>query len=333
MIDIKPPRGNNFDRLLRASGLYPLQAKTLDTIQINVGKLCNQACLHCHVEAGPRRTEIMSKDIMAKCLNIIKSEGVSNVELTGGAPEMNPHFRWLVSELRNNDILVKVRSNLSIMLEPNFTDLPEFLKNNLVEIIASMPCYTRENVDNQRGRGVFEKTIKMLRIFNELGYGGSGSPLLLNLVYNPGGASLPGDQISLENDYRNILIERFGIEFNNLFAITNMPIGRFKNNLISDGTYDKYMNLLVESFNSRSAQQVMCRNLISISWDGKIYDCDFNQMLDLACDHGAPSHIVNYTPGAMVNRRIVTGNHCFGCTAGAGSSCSGALAIKIDARK
>ena len=333
MNDNKPLSQNKFDHSLRKSGLYPLQAKSIDSIQLNVGKLCNQACLHCHIEAGPRRTEIMSKDIMEKCINIIRSERVSNVELTGGAPEMNPHFQWLVFELVKNKVNVKVRSNLSIMLEPNFKDLPHFLKDNMVEIVASMPCYTKENVDNQRGPGVFEKSIMVLRILNDLGYGRSDSSLILNLVYNPGGATLPGDQISLENDYKRVLKEQFGIEFNNLFTITNMPIGRFKSILIKKDSYDHYMDLLIDSFNSLSAQRVMCRDIISIGWDGGIYDCDFNQALGLQCDHGAPSHLNNYTSGTIKNRRIVTGNHCFGCTAGAGSSCSGTLMVNNDASK
>jgi radical SAM/Cys-rich protein len=315
----------DFDAALREVSLFPLRAYAVDTIQINVGKLCNQSCAHCHVEAGPNRTEIMTRETMQLCLDVITSCGIVTVELTGGAPEMNPHFRWLVERCRETGCHLVVRSNATAMLEPGLTDIPTFCRDHGVEIIASLPCYTLENVDAQRGSGVFNKSIKVLKALNELGYAAEGSDLVLNLIYNPGGAFLPGDQDALERDYGQHLGDEHGIRFNHLYTITNMPIGRFKKHLDANNEYDDYMNLLIGSFNPDAAKQVMCRHLISIGWDGSIYDCDFNQVLNMMVNHGAPAHLEDFDCGLIGRRRIVTGLHCYGCTAGAGSSCSGAL--------
>jgi len=319
------PACNEFEKTLEASALFPLCAAGIDTIQINTGRLCNQSCVHCHVEAGPDRNEIMSREKLERCLEIVGNNGIGQIELTGGAPEMNPDFRWFVERCGEEDLHLMVRSNLTIMLEDGYTDLPGFLASHGVELVGSLPCYTEDNVDKQRGAGVYKRSITALHRLNEAGYGKAGSPLVLSLVYNPGGAFLPGDQTALEDDYRRELRERHGIEFTHLYTITNMPIGRFKTALTASGEYTKYMEMLAGFFNPESARNVMCRNLLSIGWDGTIYDCDFNQMLGIACDHGAPDHIDVFSMEGLANRRIVTGTHCFGCTAGAGSSCSGAL--------
>lgn len=321
------PQGtcNDFEKTLYASKLFPLLATGVDTVQINMGKLCNQSCKHCHVQAGPDRTEIMGKEVLSRCLELITQNSITTVELTGGAPELNPSFRSFVGDCSKTGVHITVRSNLTVMLEDECTDIPVFLKDHGVEIVGSLPCYTEENVDRQRGAGTYGKSVKVLKILNDIGYGASGSGLVLNLVYNPGGAFLPGDQKSLEHDYKRELKDRFGIVFNRLYTITNMPIGRFKMSLERSGDYKNYINLLIEAFNPEAAQQVMCRNLISIGWDGSVYDCDFNQMLGMRCNHGAPYHISRYNRELMSGRRIVTGIHCYGCTAGAGSSCTGAL--------
>jgi radical SAM/Cys-rich protein len=317
---------NEFEKALEESALFPLLAAGIETLQINTGRRCNQSCAHCHVEAGPDRPEIMGRKTLERCLEIAGRNGIGRIELTGGSPEMNPDFRWFVEQCHAQGLHLKVRSNLTIMLEEGYDDLPGFLARHGVDIIGSLPCYTEENVDKQRGDGVYKRSVSALRKLNESGYGMPGSPLALSLVYNPGGAFLPGDQASLENDYRRELKERHGIEFTNLYTITNMPIGRFKAALTESGGYTRYMDLLAGMFNPESAMKVMCRSLLSVGWDGTVYDCDFNQMLGINCDHGAPDHIDSFSMELLANRRIVTGPHCFGCTAGAGSSCSGALA-------
>jgi len=314
-----------FDQYLKDESLFPLKAEKIEVMQINVGKLCNQVCTHCHVEAGPDRTELMTEETFHTCLDILVRDRISCVDLTGGAPEMNKNFSWFVEKCRAEGIRVKVRSNLTILLEKGYEDFPEFFAKNKLEVIASLPCYTKENVDKQRGKGVFEKSIKALHKLNSLGYGHPGTDLILDLVYNPGGALLPGNQKELEADYKRELEKNFGIQFSSLLTITNMPMGRFARTLIRSGQYEDYMKLLIDSFNPEAAQKVMCRSMISIGWDGSLYDCDFNQMIDMRCDHGAPKHIKDYDPGVISGRRIVTDSHCYGCTAGAGSSCSGAL--------
>lgn len=318
-------RFKDFDLALKDARLFPLQADSLDTMQINLGRRCNLSCSHCHVEAGPDRTEAMSRETMQHCLDIIRRHAIATVDLTGGAPEMTPGFEWLVTQCRDAGARVMVRTNLTIMLEDGYTDLPEFFRDQQVELIASLPCYTKDNVDRQRGKRVYERSIRVLKMLNECGYGQPDSDCLLHLVYNPGGPSLPGDQQALEQDYKRELAERFDIRFNNLYTITNMPIGRFEEFLTYNGQYEKYMQLLVEAFNPQAAGNVMCRNLISVGWDGSLFDCDFNQMLGLRCDHGAPTHIKDFDYEHARRRKVVTGMHCYGCTAGAGSSCSGAL--------
>jgi radical SAM/Cys-rich protein len=315
----------DFDSILKNAGIFPLKACGLETLQINMGRVCNQSCTHCHVEAGPQRTEMISGAILEKCLKIVDEHGIETVDLTGGSPEMNPNFRWFVTECARRSVRLVVRTNLTIMLETGYEDVPELLRANRVELMASLPCYTQSNVDKQRGGRVFERSIKALGTLNALGYGKPGSGLILNLVYNPGGPSLPGDQQSLENDYRKQLGDQFGIVFNSLFTIANLPIGRFGKRLRAEGQFDEYMTLLTDAFNPRSVERVMCRKLLSVGWDGSLYDCDFNQVLLMRCDHGAPDHIENFDAETLRNRRIATGRHCFGCTAGSGSSCYGAL--------
>lgn len=304
-----------------------LTRNSVDTLQINLGKLCNQACTHCHVEAGPLRREIMEEATVERIIDLMTKakKTLKTIDLTGGAPEMNPHFKKLVKAARSLKIEVIDRCNLTIFFEEGHTDLPVFLKENKVHIVASLPCYTKDNVDKQRGRGVFDKSIKALQILNDLGYGKEGSDLILDLVYNPGGAFLPGNQLKLENDYKKELKELFNIEFNHLFTITNMPIKRFLDDLDRQGKNQEYMELLLANFNPQAATEVMCKNLVSIGWNGVIYDCDFNQMLEIPLNYKNTNlwdidHIDH-----LKNKPIALANHCYGCTAGAGSSCGGAL--------
>ena len=315
----------DFREKLRQHGLGELRRREVTTLQINVGKLCNQACHHCHVEAGPKRTEIMPERVAERVLTLLAATPeIQTVDITGGAPELNENFRWLVSESRRMQKQVIDRCNLTVLFEPGLEALAEFLAANHVEITASLPCYTESNVDQQRGKGAFEKSIRALRLLNEIGYGQPGSSLALNLVYNPLGASLPPPQKKLEADYKSHLRESFGIEFNRLFTITNMPIKRFADMLVREGKHESYMGLLANHFNPATVEHVMCRDLVSIGWDGKIYDCDFNQMLDLETPGGKNIWEID-SFSELANSRIATGSHCFGCTAGAGSSCGGSL--------
>lgn len=313
-----------FESMIQQNGLAILRKGHITTVQVNVGKICNQACQHCHVEAGPKRTESMSLATAERVLLLLKSSpGVSTVDITGGAPELNPHFRRLVAESRAQRLHVIDRCNLTILLEPGFEDLPMFLARNRVEVTASLPCYTRDNVDAQRGRGVFDKSIEALQLLNRLGYG-IDPALALNLVYNPLGACLPPPQDALETDYKRHLQEDFGIRFNRLFTITNMPIRRFDDFLMRTGQKETYMKLLFDRFNVATLEHVMCRSLISVGWDGRLYDCDFNQMLDMPVSRRMSIWDIE-SFDAMALQPIATGRHCFGCTAGAGSSCEGAL--------
>lgn len=315
----------DFNSALREHGFAALQRLDVTTLQINVGKLCNQACHHCHVEAGPKRTEIMPAQVADRVLNLLMaSPTIEVVDITGGAPELNPNFSWLVLISRSLGRHVIDRCNLTVLFEPGQQDLPDFLADNRVEVTASLPCYTAENVDKQRGRGVFDKSIRALKLLNKLGYGMPGSELKLNLVYNPLGAFLPPPEENLENDYKRQLRQHFGIEFNRLFTITNMPIKRFAEFLIRNGQLAEYMSLLVNHFNPGTVQHLMCRSLVSVGWDGKLYDCDFNQMLDIeAPGHRTIWEIESFSE--LAHCKIATDNHCFGCTAGAGSSCGGSL--------
>ncbi|QDK40891.1 radical SAM protein [Bacteriovorax stolpii] len=303
-----------------------LKRSAIETLQINVGKLCNQACHHCHVEAGPLRTEIMSEETIDRIIALIeKTPTLKTIDLTGGAPELNPSFRKLVLFARSRNLEVIDRCNLTVFYEKGQEDLPQFLKDNKIHVIASLPCYTKDNVDKQRGRGVFDKSVEALKLLNSLGYGVSGTGLVLDLVYNPGGAFLPGAQEKLQADYKRELKHYFNIEFNNLFTITNMPIKRFLEDLNRQGKYESYMELLVNNFNPKAADSVMCKTLVSIGWDGQVYDCDFNQMLELpaAAKKITLWDFENFNE--FVEKTIALGDHCYGCTAGAGSSCGGAL--------
>jgi len=315
----------NFASTLAQHGFRGLQRTSIETLQVNVGKICNQACHHCHVEAGPKRTESMTAVTAERVLALLhRTPGIETVDITGGAPEINPNFRRLVEASRASGKTVIDRCNLTILLEPGFENLPEFLAAQQVEITASLPCYTRENVDKQRGKGVFEKSIQALQILNAIGYGQPDSALHLNLVFNPGGASLPPPQEQLEADYKRELRERFGIEFDHLFTITNMPIRRFSEYLIRLGKEESYSKLLADHFNVATVEHVMCRRLVSVSWDGRLYDCDFNQMLEIP-SAGRPTIWEIDSFEALARQPIQVANHCFGCTAGAGSSCGGSL--------
>jgi len=316
-----------FANKIKETNQFPLRPKKLEILQINLGYMCNQVCSHCHVDAGPDRKEIMTKDTMNQCLEVIEKTGAHTLDLTGGAPEMNPHFRWFVEEASKAGIKdFIVRSNLTIIrANKKYYDLPKFFKKHNVHVVSSMPHWTRGKTDKQRGAGVFDKSIKALQELNALGYGMPGSNLKLDLVYNPSGAYLPGDQMALENDFKKALKDDFEIEFNSLFAITNLPISRFLDYLIASENYEDYMFALVEAYNPAAVQNVMCTNTISISWDGWLYDCDFNQMLNLKVNSKV-KHISEYNEEVLQNRNIIINQHCYGCTAGAGSSCQGVVA-------
>lgn len=315
-----------FSAKLKEVSQFPLRPNILEIVQINLGYMCNQVCSHCHVDAGPDRKEIMTKGVMQQCLSLLKNSKAHTIDLTGGAPEMNPHFKWFIEEASKigvNDFIV--RSNLTIMkANKKFADLPEFFKKHNIHIISSMPHWTKGKTDKQRGNGVFDKSIQVLQELNAIGYGKPNSKLKLDLVYNPSGAFLPGDQVSLEKEFKKSLKENFNIDFHNLFSITNLPISRFLDYLIASDNYEDYMYTLVESFNPSTVKNVMCTNTLSISWDGYLYDCDFNQMLNLKVN-SPHNHISNYNEKALQNRNIVINQHCYGCTAGAGSSCQGTL--------
>ncbi|MDO8356704.1 MAG: arsenosugar biosynthesis radical SAM protein ArsS [Nitrospirota bacterium] len=316
-----PPFETQLDRM----GLLPLRATGITVFQINVGKLCNQTCRHCHVDAGPDRTESMSRETAELCIQALAKTDIPTVDITGGAPELNPNFCWLVEQARTLGRHVLDRCNLSVLLIPSQANLAEFLAAHQVEIIASLPSYQASQTDAQRGDGIFQKSIEALRLLNRLGYGQPDSGLALNLVYNPVGAFLPPKQGAIEAQFRKELRARYGVEFNHLYTITNMPVSRYLEFLVESGNYEQYMERLANAFNPAAATGVMCRYTISVSWDGRLYDCDFNQMLDLPVAHGAPTHIRDFDPVQLNQRQITTGNHCYGCTAGTGSSCGGSV--------
>lgn len=315
-----------FDEKYKLTGEEYLKTGKIEFMQLNLGKMCNQVCKHCHVDAGPDRKEIMTKETMQQCLDALAASDIPAVDLTGGAPELNPNFKWFVDEIKKLNRHVMVRSNLTILEANGFDDYAEFMANHKAEIISSLPYYKASFTDKQRGEGVFEKSIAAIKKLNSLGYAKKETGLIFNLVYNPVGAFLPAPQESLERDYKRELEKNFGVYFNNLYTITNMPISRFLDYLIASNNYESYMEKLVNAFNPAAAKNVMCKFTLSISWDGYLYDCDFNQMLDLNLNHGAPQHIKDFNEDKLINRRIITGQHCFGCTAGAGSSCGGATA-------
>ncbi|MEO6452799.1 MAG: arsenosugar biosynthesis radical SAM (seleno)protein ArsS [Ginsengibacter sp.] len=313
-----------FQQKLENIGLLPLLPKLAEIFQVNIGKMCNQTCRHCHVDAAPDRKEIMTQQTMQQCLEVLKNNPhLKTVDITGGAPELNPEFRWFVEEISKLKRHIIVRCNLTIILaNKKYHDLPEFYKQYDIEVVSSLPFYTQDRTDRQRGNGVFEDSIKALQMLNEVGYG-KDSGLILNLVYNPAGAFLPPSQEALKKEYKHALKEKYAIDFNDLYVITNMPISRYLDYLLTSGNYEKYMEKLVGAFNASAAANVMCRNTISVGWDGYLYDCDFNQMLDLkvAC---SSTHISQYDQQQLNDRAIIVGQHCYGCTAGAGSSCGGA---------
>ncbi|WP_298879309.1 arsenosugar biosynthesis radical SAM (seleno)protein ArsS [uncultured Polaribacter sp.] len=316
-----------FAAKIKETNQFPLRPKKLEILQINLGYMCNQVCEHCHVDAGPDRKEIMTLETMNQCLEVIKNTGAHTLDLTGGAPEMNPNFRWFVEEASKAGIKdFIVRSNLTIIrANKKYYDLPEFFKKHNVHVVSSMPHWTRGKTDKQRGDGVFDKSIKALQELNAVGYGMEGSKLKLDLVYNPSGAFLPGDQMALENDFKKALKSDFDISFNSLFAITNLPISRFLDYLIASENYEDYMYSLVEAYNPAAVENVMCTNTLSVSWDGNLYDCDFNQMLNLKVN-AKVKHISDYNEEILQDRNIIINQHCYGCTAGAGSSCQGVVA-------
>ncbi|MDG1147587.1 MAG: arsenosugar biosynthesis radical SAM protein ArsS [Crocinitomicaceae bacterium] len=314
-----------FETKLKESNLYPLTAIGVDVFQINIGKMCNQVCKHCHVDAGPDRKEIMTRETMKLCLDAIDKTACSTVDLTGGAPEMNPNFRWFVAQLSARRKKILVRCNLTIIVaNKSYNDLPEFFKKHNVEVVSSLPYFNSKKTDAQRGSGVFDKSIEALKMLNAVGYGCENSGLILNLVYNPSGAFLPPDQSVLEVEFKAKLRSQFDIVFNQLFTITNLPISRYLQYLIASENYQGYMEKLVNAYNPVAASTVMCRTTLSISWDGFIFDCDFNQMLDLKVS-AKDQHISAFNIDDLLNRIIIVNQHCYGCTAGAGSSCGGEL--------
>jgi radical SAM/Cys-rich protein len=313
------PLSSTFDEAVGRSFMKQLRTTNISVLQMNVGKRCNQACHHCHVDAGPDRVEVMTDEVIEAVLEAIANNDIPTVDITGGAPELHPRFREIVTRVRAMGRHVMDRCNLTITTLPNYSDLPEFLAANNVEVVASLPSYAGSQTDRQRGEGVFEKSLEALRHFNALGYGRQGTGLTLNLVTNPVGAFLPASQAGLERDWKSELKRRYGIEFNRLYTITNMPISRYLEWLEQSGNLESYMTRLVNAFNPATLEGLMCRYTLSVGWDGRLYDCDFNQMLDLTL----PQTIFD---GLPPERRVVTGPHCFGCTAGAGSSCGGATA-------
>jgi len=303
-----------------------IKRNNLEVLQVNLGYLCNLSCTHCHVNAGPNRTELMDKKTIDQILSFIDTHKIQTLDLTGGAPEMNPHFKYLVRAARNKGIKVIDRCNLTILLEPGYQDLAAFLAENQVEIVASLPCYMEDNVDKQRGKGTFNASITALQQLNNSGYGTAETELVLNLVFNPQGATLPPEQKALELSYKQHLKDQFGIVFNQLFALTNLPIQRFGSVLISKGEFNNYLQLLQDNFQQQNLNQVMCKNTLSIDWQGYVYDCDFNQMLALPLGSNKhKTHLTEMTRQSLAGQPIKTLQHCYGCTAGQGSSCGGAL--------
>ena len=326
---LQEPKIESFVNIIAGFGYNSLKPTGIDILQVNVGKMCNQTCNHCHVDAGPDRKEIMTKSTLQLCLDAVDAGNIKVVDITGGAPEMNPQFRWFVEELTLRKVKMMVRSNLTIILaNPKYHDLPEFYKLHKVEVISSLPHFSKLRTDAQRGEGVFEKSIKALQMLNAVGYGVADTGLQLNLVFNPAGALLPPSQSSLERDFKERLSRQYDITFNSLFAITNMPISRFLDYLLTSGNYESYMEELANGFNAGAIDSLMCRNMLSVGWDGHLYDCDFNQMLDMRTN--AVEHIRDFDKNKLVDRLIKLDQHCYGCTAGAGSSCGGEIACPAD---
>jgi radical SAM/Cys-rich protein len=316
---------NEFEKKIQEHEGRPLRSSSIDILQVNVGLRCNQRCAHCHLEASPVRREMMDRTTLGLTSSAADEIKPHRVDITGGAPELNPHLKPFVRSLFRGGHPIQVRTNLTVMLEPGMEDMSEFLRDHHVRLVASLPCYLEQNVDRQRGQGTYAKSIEIIRRLNRLGYGNQDD-LGLDLVYNPVGPFLPTAQSTLEADYRRELKDRFGITFTRLLTITNMPIGRYGEILRRENNLNTYMQLLKDVFNPRTVEELMCRRQISVGWDGTLYDCDFNMALHLPINHGAPNHIRAFEPSLLATRRIVTGEHCFGCTAGHGSSCGGSLA-------
>lgn len=312
-----------FAERLKEAKLFPLlSAPAIKTMQMNIGKVCNLMCKHCHVEAGPQRTESMSREIMAQCLQVAADEKIKTLDITGGSPELNSHLPWLIKEASRLGCHIMLRTNLTLLDSKQYAHFPELFATHHVELVSSLPYYTEKTTDRQRGNGVYQTSIKVLTQLNELGYGQENGRLILNLVYNPSGAFLPAPQKAIEADYRRVLLKEHGIRFNGLFNITNLPVGRFLTFLYDSGNLESYMKRLADSFNPATVSGLMCREQISVGWDGQLYDCDFNQMLGLNCH---PGHIAEFDRAAFREREIRLANHCYGCTAGSGSSCGGAV--------
>jgi radical SAM/Cys-rich protein len=319
MLDTRP--------LLEITNVPAIKRAALDTLQVNLGYLCNLSCVHCHVNAGPRRTELMDLETIDTVLAFLDAHDIQLLDMTGGSPEMNPHFKYLVTEARRRGVEVMDRCNPTILVEPGYEDMAEFLAEQGVVVTASLPCYAEQNVDEQRGKGVYADSVRALQILNGLGYGIEGSGLTLNLVYNPVGAHLPPSQVELQQDYQRELREQHGIEFNELFVITNMPISRYGSMLVSKGQFNDYMALLKSSYQPANLATVMCRNLVSVDWQGYVYDCDFNQMLEMPMivSDKSKTHLGQLLETDLDGNSISVADHCYGCTAGQGSSCGGAL--------
>jgi len=313
-----------FEQSLQSAGIHGLDSTGIEILQVNVGKLCNQTCGHCHVDAGPDRREVMSRETAEACIRVLAQTAIPTLDITGGAPELNPSFRWLVAQARALGRRVLDRCNLTVLLLAPQADLARFLAEHQVEIVASLPYHRPAQTDAQRGEGVFDKSIEALRRLNALGYGEEGSGLILDLVHNPVGAFLPPRQEAMEGRFKQELARSHGVVFNRLYTMTNMPISRFLEFLLGSGNYESYMRRLVAAFNPAAASQVMCRHTLSVGWDGRLYDCDFNQMIELPVASEGPQHVDGFDASRLHARRIVTGNHCYGCTAGSGSSCGGA---------
>lgn len=313
---------------LKTCGLYPLKASGIEILQMNITRRCNLTCKHCHVQAGPNRNESMSHDTLNRCISVAAYPGISIVDITGGTPELHPEFEFLVHEMAALGKRLIVRSNLVILLEPEFQPLMAFYAANRVELVGSLPDYRAERADRQRGAGVFDKTVAAILRLNQLGYAKSDSGLLLHLVHNPAGAYLPGSQAALEAEYRRVLFQSHGIVFNNLFCLVNCPIGRYLDYLKTSGNLMDYMHALQRAFNIHTVDRVMCRNTLSVGWDGRLYDCDFNQMLNISVNSGAPDQIESFDFDRLAGREIVVRDHCYACTAGSGSSCQGELAVQ-----
>jgi radical SAM/Cys-rich protein len=312
-----------FREKIERSSKSPLTSDKIDILQINVGRRCNLSCRHCHVEAGPDRTEIMSRETMSACLAIAKNKEISIIDITGGAPEMNPHLEWFLGETEKLGKRLIVRTNLVILLDSGYAGFMDAYVKNRVEVVTSLPDYHDERTDRQRGKGVFQRVIQVMKLLNARGYGRTDTGLVLNIVHNPAGTYLPGAQEALEREYKRRLLDEHGVTFNSLFCITNVPIGRYLEYLLESGNFEDYMADICGAYNPAAVDNVMCRTTLSVGWDGTLYDCDFNQMIDLPVNHGAPDNIAAFDFEMLRNRPIVIDNHCYGCTAGAGSSCQG----------